>query len=166
MSEEKHCIKVHNEIKDSFNINREVWGTHFSGKRLRIDSILTPKDTTEWKNKNIALGVEFKDHKRIQGDMTNYTKLISQAVDYANTKWDGFGYIPVFIQTDFSVYGDSKEFEFVFPRVLSALGVGQFIKHDFYGWTFYFQGQDIIWCERDGIRRGKYWNLKRTFGSK
>lgn len=166
MSEEKHCVKVHSEIKNEFHIYREVWGTHFSGKRLRIDSVLVPKDKTDWKNKNISLGVEFKDHKRIEGDMTNFTKFIAQSVDYANTKWDNFGYIPVFIQSDFSVYGDSKEFNFVFPRILSALGVGQLVKHNFYGWTFYFQGQDIVWCERYGVRRGKTWKLERKFGSR
>lgn len=165
--EENHIKTVNNQIKEHFNIQREVWGTHFSGKRLRIDAVLTPKDTSEWKNKNIALGVEYKDLDRIQdAGMVNFTKFIAQAVDYSHTKFDGYGYIPVFCQTDFSVYGNSREFKFVFPRILSGLGIGQFYKHKYYGWSFWWQGEHRIWSDKNGIERGKHYKLERKFGSR
>ncbi|WP_271785336.1 hypothetical protein [Aquimarina algiphila] len=43
-----------------FTVEQEVWGTHFSGRRMKIDAIVTPKNTSEWRNKNIKFGIEFK----------------------------------------------------------------------------------------------------------
>lgn len=166
MSEINYSNSVENKIKETFHIYKEVWGTHFSGKRLRIDAILVPKDTSGWKNKNIALGIEYKDDKRIKGDMTNYTKCAAQCVDYANTKWDGFGYIYVFASPGFNAYNGDKYFNFVFPRILSSLGVGEFKKHEHYGWSFWFQKDDRIWSEKNGVERGSHWNMIRKFGSR
>ena len=54
-------------LSDAFEIKTEVFGTHFSGTRLRIDAVLKPKDTAKWKNKNVVLGIEFKDKEKLDG---------------------------------------------------------------------------------------------------
>ena len=43
-----------------FTIATEVWGTHPTGKRLRIDAIAVPRDVALWARPDIALGIEFK----------------------------------------------------------------------------------------------------------
>ncbi len=58
--EKEFCENVLKALSEDFIIFKEVSGKHFSGAQLRIDAVLIPKDTSQWKDKNICLGVEFK----------------------------------------------------------------------------------------------------------
>ena len=93
MSEESYKQRVFDILRPHFEIHTEVTGKHFSGKSLRIDAIVTPKANVEWKNKSVAMGIEFKDDLRMRGDTTNYTRWLAQCVDYASTYWDKYGYM-------------------------------------------------------------------------
>lgn len=95
MNEKQLKENVVQELRENFYFYPEVKGTHFSGKRLALDYVMKPKDTTEWKNKNIVFGVEFKDVPALdkKGDTSNFTKWIAQCVDYSHTVWDDFGYL-------------------------------------------------------------------------
>ena len=94
---EKHFkTEIIVKLKDHFDFHPEIKGTHFTGKRLSIDHIIIPKSCSEWKNKNIVFGLEYKNVERINGDTTKFTSWLGQCVDYANTKWDNYGYIYIY----------------------------------------------------------------------
>ncbi|NOT94192.1 hypothetical protein [Ferruginibacter sp.] len=145
---------------DDFQIKTEVYGTHFSGKRLRIDAILKPKDTSKWKNKNISIGIEFKSKEKLDG-IKHTTHWIKQCIDYANTKWDNHGYIYVFSCP--SILDENND-KIYWNKILSDLGVGRLGYTKYYGWTFYLQDNHRIWSQKDGVIEGKKWSLLRKFG--
>lgn len=152
-------------LSPHFFIQREVRGTHFSNKRLRIDAVLKPKDISLWKNPDTCFGVEFKLEEKLYGTKEK-TAWISQCIDYANTKWDDFGYMyifscpSIFDKLRYTV-GDEG---WLWNRILSQQGVGRLDKVPNYGWTFFLQDQDRIWSESDGVVCGKRNNMKRKFG--
>lgn len=163
---EKHFSdKVLRAFDGEFIVNKEVFGTHFSGARLRIDAVLKPKKTSLWKNPNVALGIEFKLKEKLNGTKDS-TAWMKQCVDYANTKWDNHGYLYVFSCP--SIFDDLDHCSIGVPslwnRFLSNLGVGRVAYNDFHGWTFYLQDTHRIWSERGGVASGKHWSLIRKFG--
>ncbi|CAH0998008.1 hypothetical protein EMA8858_04143 [Emticicia aquatica] len=166
--EKEFKVEVKNTLSNDFDFYSEVQGTHFSGMRLRIDDIVVPKDISNWKNKKVAFGIEYKDTKRIDGDTTNFTSWIAQCVDYANTKWDNFGYI--YILTCPSIHSTSfiKEVdkEKMLTKVMSHLGIGELKNLDRYGWSIVLQENHRIWSEFRGVESGKHWSLERKFGSR
>ena len=64
-----------------FLIEKQVSGIHLTGKRMRIDAIITPKDKNNWKNKDIAFGIEFKSPTKIDRlhNQTNFMRQIGRA---------------------------------------------------------------------------------------
>lgn len=78
-----------------FNIHREVTGIHPSGKRLRIDAIVTPRNPEAWARPDVSLGIEFKATTAIgRGDSS---RVIRQCLDYTLTDFKGFGIgLPIF----------------------------------------------------------------------
>lgn len=82
-------------LEPHFHIHREVTGHHPIGKRLRIDAILVPRDSTDWARPDIALGVEFK--RSTAAGRKDSSKVIRQCMDYTVTDWKGFGIgLPIF----------------------------------------------------------------------
>jgi len=160
--------EIQNKLKDHFDFFPEIKGTHFSGKRLSIDHIIIPKNNTEWKNKNIVFGLEYKDVGRIDGDTTNFTSWLAQCVDYANTNWDEYGYIyiltcPGIRSSEFMQAVDS---DWMLARVMGHLGIGELKIIKNYGLTITLQDSHRIWSENKGVESGKKWNLERKFGSR
>lgn len=94
MTEEEFRYFVEQDIAQFFHIEREVWGTHLTGIKLRIDAIIRPKDTADWANKNIAFGVEFKSPSMLKtlGSQLAFSK---QCIDYSHTNFQGYGFIPI-----------------------------------------------------------------------
>lgn len=86
------------ELEPHFYIEREVGGTHFSGKRLRVGAVLKPRLSSDWKRNDVAFGIEFKDTERFgqNYDSKNLTKWLAQCIDYSNTNWDLLGYLYIF----------------------------------------------------------------------
>lgn len=152
-------------LKDDFIIVTEVWGTHFSGARLRIDAILKPKDPTKWKNPDVCFGIEFKLAEKLK-DTKDKTLWIKQCIDYANTEWDNYGYLyifscpSIFDKLEYAVMGN----QWLWNRILSNLGVGRLDMNNYHGWTFYLQDTHRIWSQKGGVASGKNWSLKRKFG--
>jgi hypothetical protein len=153
------------KLEQDFLISQEVMGTHFSGARLRIDAVIRPKDTSGWKNKDVALGIEFKLEEKLRSTKDK-THWIKQCIDYANTKWDSYGYLYVFScpsifdKLDYAVKGN----QWLWNRVLSNLGVGRLDFDTYHGLTLYLQDTHRIWSENTGICSGKDWSLIRRFG--
>ena len=72
------------QLTNDFYI-KQVYRTHFSGVRLRIDAVLKPKDTSQSKNPDVCLGIEFKLEEKLK-DTKDKIVWIKQCIDYANTK--------------------------------------------------------------------------------
>jgi hypothetical protein len=70
-------------LRRSFHVHEEVWGTHCSGKRLRIDAVLVPVDPVDWKDTQPAVGVEFKMPRNDPG-YRDFTRWAAQAVSYTH----------------------------------------------------------------------------------
>jgi hypothetical protein len=52
------------ELSGTFRIQREVRGEHCSGKPLRLDTVLRPRDPSGWRDESPVFGVEFKESAR------------------------------------------------------------------------------------------------------
>jgi hypothetical protein len=165
---EKHFKEnVFNLLNKEFEIDKEVTGIHFSGKKLKIDAIIKPRVKNHWKNQEVVFGIEFKSPDKIKSthDVTHW---ISQCVDYANCTWGDYKYIYILSCPGvFENYSGSliKEGKWFIDRVISDMGVGQLMLHYKYGWCIYLQTH-LIWSENRGVISGKTWALKRKFGSK
>ena len=155
-------------LSRDFVIHEEVWGTHWSGRRLRIDAIITPKDDSEWKTKSPKFGIEFKNFRgfRPSLDMKDYTKWWAQCHDYAETDFDDHGYVLVFSYNGFSHYAHrcGSETSAAFAvRFWGRLGVGEIQPGDL---TFVINGTNKIWSHRRGVIDGRRISTSRKFGSR
>ncbi len=163
--EKNYAENILSQLKNDFYIEEQVYGSHFSGARLRIDAILKPKNNLIWKNPNVSFGIEFKLEEKLK-DTKDKTLWIKQCIDYANTNWDNYGYIYVFSCP--SIF-ETLEYTFqdkswLWNRILSNLGVGRIENHNYHGLTFYLQDTHRIWSKNGGVASGKHWTLKRKFG--
>lgn len=155
-------------LASHFDVFEEVWGTHWSGKRVRIDAIITPKDDSEWKTKSPRIGVEFKNFRKFSPsfDMKDYTRWWAQCHDYAETKFDDHGYVYVFSYNGFSHYAQraGRETSAAFAvRFWGRLGVGEIRPDDL---MFVINGTNKIWSERRGVVDGSRISMERRFGSR
>lgn len=155
------------ELDPHFTADREVWGTHCSGKRLRLDAVLRPCDPSGWFDAAPAFGVEFKNALAGPFDTRRFTSWAAQAVDYVHTDWEGYGRLTIFacpaVSAAFSrgtAYGDGAAGLMV--RVLGQLGVGE-LGQTGYGWTLRLNGENL-WSERYGVHRKP--SLIRKVGSR
>lgn len=158
-----------------FHIEEEVEGRHFSGKSVRIDAIVTPKEPSEWKNDSVHLGIEFKDFNNFGTDFgtKDYTKWWAQSFDYSHSSFDGYGFVPVFpynCMTRFSsrVGVDVARF---FSKFLGQVGIGELrpATAPYRGkrnLEFVMHWDHVIWCESRGVKEGRRWSMKRKFGSR
>lgn len=88
-------LQVLPRLAHHFHIHQEVTGLHPSGKRLRIDAIAVPRDSSQWARPDIALGIEFK--RATASGRRDSSKVIRQCIDYTLTDWKGFGAgLPIF----------------------------------------------------------------------
>lgn len=169
MSEEAFKQSIINEMSSDFHFIPEVSGRHFSGKRFRIDHIIVPKDNSHWMNKNIAFGIEYKDVDRLGESTKEFTGWLGQSVDYANTDWDGYGYLyiltcPGIRSTDFMKEVDNG---FMLNRIMGEFGVRELKLLDNYGWSIVLKDKHRLWSQKNGVETyGKNWSLKRKFGSR
>jgi hypothetical protein len=82
MSERYNMSVVLEYFSEYFYVREEVWGTHCTGKKLRVDALLKPRDCTLWRDgRNALIGMEFKS-----GDVGGH-KQITQAMDYTHVDW-------------------------------------------------------------------------------
>lgn len=157
------------EVLDKFfNIDTQITGRHYSGRLMKIDAILKPRQPQSWKDPNVALGVEFKSPDKL-GSTTDKSHWMTQCVDYANTDWNNYGYIHIFsCPAIFESLQNANVHEgiWLLNRLLSNMGVGELKHHPNYGWCFYLQDSHLIWSEKRGVVSGRVWKLRRTFGCK
>lgn len=172
MSEEEQVNELIDELKEDFHTHSPVYGKHFSGKTMKIDAVVVPKDIREWKSDEVVLGIEAKDHMQLSG-AKGFTKWIAQCVDYANTKWESFGYIYIFAYPSL-IKGVTKHLKltknsgvpWLLPRILAQLGIGELRHDDNTGLTFILNQSHSIWSKKHGVQEGKFRTMKRVFGSR
>lgn len=168
--------RVLSRLSKHFHIEEEVWGTHWSGKRLRIDAVLIPIDDSGWKTKRPRLGVEFKNFRSFDPSISikDYTKWWSQCHDYAETKFDGHGHMYVFSYNGFSHYRQrtsSKSSAALAVRFWGRLGVGE-LEPTTDGWPrkqclmFVLNGTTKVWSEVSGVKEGSRMSMERKFGNR
>lgn len=121
----------------------EVPGTHWSGKRLRLDAVLRPRNSEAWFDDAPVFGVEFKKQQLLTKDVT---RLCAQAVDYAQTAWDSYGRLSVFCcpPPTASVYAGVSPF--FLTRLLGQFNVGEFGLSAYHGWSMRLSGHPV-WSE-------------------
>jgi hypothetical protein len=170
VSEASLSARYLTDLEPHFYIEREVAGSHFSGKRLRLDAVLKPKISSSWKRNDVAFGIEFKDADRFSQnyDTKNLTRWLAQCVDYSNTDWDSFGYLYIFCcpslvdQVPESVLPNP-----MFVRnFMGQMGIGEINYQPRYGLSIVLHGHHRIWSEAKGVEHGKTYTLSRRFGSR
>ena len=164
LSENEFSHFWENKLKEFFYIKKQVKGKHLSGKKMKIDAVITPKDTTDWKNKEIAFGINFKLPKKLE-DLHSLISLMGEYVDYSNTKFEGYGFIPILACTAFEVdytYSDRRTLT-AFRHFMNVFNIGE-ICQIYRGLTIAF-AENYIW--NDGVAEGgKRWLFKKKFGHK
>lgn len=172
-SEDELASRVIERLVPWFAVDREVWGTHCSGRRLRIDALIRPRDAHLWKDPDVAFGIEFK--RRGAGDGINaYTRWLAQSVSYTHTDWDGYGRRRILTCPGVTSWldrdpsrppGDPGQRDaLIAKRISGQLGVGELVLRRAYGLTILVNGEHV-WSERYKTVRGRHWSLRLESGS-
>jgi len=184
-SEQEFVDSVLAELDAHFHIWRQVPLKHWTGQRFRVDAVMQPRDPDQWKDEHPVFAVEFKmplafhtDHDR-WGATKDFTAWAAQAVDYANSLWEGSSpqRLRIFacpsVTAPFEAIGpsdiDSPTLttpSFYMSRLLWQLGVGELAKLVGDGWTLLGQGDHVLWSQRRGVHEGKRWSLTPKAGSR
>ena len=150
-------------LEPYFHIYKQVSGIHLSGKKMRIDAVISPKCTNDWKNKNIAFGLEFKSPTKIDR-LHNQTDFIKQCIDYSYTNFENFGYIPIlscpFFEFD-STYSNDKSLTAI-RHLLNSFNVGE-LDITYRGLSIVFAQSHFIW-NNGSVILGKSWTFEKKFG--
>jgi hypothetical protein len=149
------------ELAESFHIEREIRGSHCSGRKLRIDAVLRPIDASNWKDAEPAFGLEFKVPD--QETTRDFTAWMAQAVDYTHTYWHGYGRLKVFMCPSPFVGLHDREMPGLVCRLLGQLGVGDLCQLPHRGWSLLLH-DEVLWCQKDGPVKAKYWSVRSRVG--
>ena len=146
--ESKIANAVCRRLSPHFIIEREVPGVHGpTGKRLRIDAIATPRDTTGWPEPS-SFGIEFKGD---DASPTEWGKHVAQALDYTFTEWEGYGRIPIMTcPSAFAKLSGPSGFDI--PRYFGGMGIGE-LKCEKYQGLVFRKSDTRIWSETYGVSR-------------
>jgi hypothetical protein len=153
------------ELEPHFYIHREVRGTHFSGTKLRIDCVIKPKDSSGWKNQDVAFGIEFKAPSKIKEDFRDYSGWLAQCVDYAHTDWNGFGYLYVLACPGIAETHIAGAFD-AMAHIMGQIGIGELKQLPYHGWAITLHDQHRLWSQSEGVKQGRNWSLERKWGSR
>jgi len=131
ISESKLVLGLTKLLAKDFYIDPEVWGTDLrTGKRLRIDAVLTPKRPEDWPDPLVRFGFEFKalNKQRPQN-------ILRQAIDYRYTKWDDYGFLTIIMAPPLQLHDGELRGELV--AFIGALSIGElWFRNRGYGhWT-------------------------------
>ena len=150
-SEDDLATWVLAQLDPHFRAEREVAGHHCSGKRLRIDAILTPRDPGLWLDAMPVLGVEFKQPPGSTGGLMRWER---QCEDYAHAEWAGYGHITVFACPPITQAlgrdsGWGERAPGMMARWMGPAGVGD-LGLSGQGLTFMLTGEPL-WTEKKGL---------------
>jgi hypothetical protein len=171
MTEDAMTEVVLRRLEPWFDIEREVWGQHPTGRKCRIDAVIVPKDGGKWKRPEMALGIEFKvtAARKYMPGMKELTAWTAQAIDYSFAEWGRYGRLPIFLcPSPFSAHDfieDPRQASEHFAiGLLSQFTVGSLGLYKGTGLSFTMQGRHRIWSERFGVEHGQRWTLAPRAG--
>jgi len=151
-------------LSPSFDIQHEVLGTHFTGRRNRVDLVIKPKDASQWLNPNIAFAIELKNPN--YGDETGACcKHFGQSFSYLETDWDGYGYLYVLTYPACLPSFLCDRDRGFFHRLVGRIGIG-FLSWNHWNGISITVNEHTIWCKRLGVVEGRFWKLERKFGAR
>lgn len=148
-----------------FQIEKEVEGIHWTGRKMRIDMVLHP--LFEWHGGgHQPIGFEIKKPD------TNDAKLVGQAVDYANTQWNSRIIrkpVVMFIAVFAPKYHNPEmpcetHGHLLTEQLLGRLGVINFDLKDKTGLELRVSGEKM-WSPSKGVR-ALNWSAQRKIGSR
>jgi hypothetical protein len=157
------------QLEPTFAITEQVVGRHWSGRRLRIDAVLRPRDPEPWKDVAPAFGVEFKLADERSFDTRNFTGWAAQAVAYAQTEWNDFGRLAVFACPSplrllcGSSWGEGAAG--LMEHLLGQFGVGELTLVKPHGLILLLQGHRM-WSVGEGVREATRWSLRPKTGTR
>lgn len=166
--------KVLEILSKDFHIHKEKGTTgkylFTDSKKPRIDAIIIPKDLTDWKNKNIVFGIEFKDPKKMV-TTKQVTETIGQIEDYSYALFGDYGSIPILVcpplQSFITNSYGRRTYDFQ-SRLLGKKLIGEIKSRRINGekklW-FCINGVHPIWNQWNGVQDGKKMNLVRRIGN-
>lgn len=179
-SERELADRVLERLEPWFLIQREVRGVHCSGKRLRVDAMIRPRDADRWRDPDVAFGVEFKLPRPDAGTYA-YTGWVAQAVSYTHVDWQGYGRRVILTCPGASAWldkppGHATDFRRDLPveynreheiakRLMGQLDVGELVLRWGHGLSILVNGERM-WSERRGVGRGRTWRLRPRSGSR
>ena len=169
-SEQELVDAVARRLERWFVVEREVWGKHCSGRDLRVDAMIRPRDPSNWANPDVAFGVEFKASSSLDG-VKGLTKWFAQAVDYTHVDWPGYGRCVVlmcpgadaWMRAQWSV-GEGADLH-IFKRVMGQQNVGELVLRWDAGFSI-LVNDGKVWSERYGVANGKNWSLSVRTGAR
>jgi hypothetical protein len=89
------------QLAPYFDIREEVWGVHMTGRRKRIDLIITPSvDTISKGFPDIPVGIEVKTNLLSDGNKKQIVELYHQAITYRHSRFEigtGFEFLPLIL---------------------------------------------------------------------
>lgn len=167
-SEREMADRVLARLEPWFYVQREVAGKHCSGRRLRVDAIIRPRQADQWCNPAVAFGVEFKFIPNGAG-INAYTGWIAQAVSYSHVDWPDYGRLIILTCPGAASWlstgtANDSHGVMVARRLAGQLNVGELVLRRTYGLTLLVNGEHI-WSERYGVVRGRHWRLVPKSGN-
>lgn len=152
-------------LSNYFEIKEEVQGRHMTGALVRIDAVIKPKNIGDWKNKDIAFGVEFKSPAKLKS-LGGQLHFMKQCVDYSYSNFESFGFIPIVACHRFSIdetYSNEISLR-AFRHFMNQFHVGE-LDNTYRDLSIIFADSHYIW--QDGkVHEGKRWRFKKSIGSK
>lgn len=153
----------------------EVLGTEVRGVfpqtkgDVRIDAIISPRLKSDWKNKDVVFGLEFKSPRTASG-VGDVTRLIRQAQDYTRTYFHPYGYIPIIICPGIKPYFErqpdrhiSKAVYFFMSRLLGKNDIYELRNTKKDGIAITHNGDHVIWSQKRGVKDGRHMSLEVKF---
>lgn len=132
-------------FKNDFEIKKNVWGVHYSGKKVCLDLMLIPKDTSLLRNKKITIGIEIKNPFTYGDKGRRSSDLFAQCLDYAQSKFENYENVIILICP--ILHGFENETRL--SRFLSRFNVGH-VK--FYEDSYYLKlGLEPFWSNKNGF---------------
>lgn len=150
-------------LDQHFLIDTEVVGRHCSGRRLRIDAILRPRDPGPWKDDEPAFGVEFKLVHQKSFDTRDFSAWARQACDYTHVEWQGYGRLMVFACPSPIIDLGGTD-AWLMAHLLGQFGVGELAPREQDGWAIMLHGDHVLWSERRGAAAAQRWSLRPKVG--
>ncbi len=160
-TEKEFSENILNRLSSDFFIEREVSGTHFTGRKVRVDAIISPKRHFEWKNQSISFGIEFKKHEESVSPRV-ITRMIKQGYDYMHSDFGRFGKVPILLcplsSPNWNYAMSNEQMRFV-KRLLGDFMIGE-ITDTYRGLSIVFKDSHVVWDETSGVLYGRTWDFK------